>query len=145
VSDRDSNRPSPHVIVDDLPSLLFRQRLPGGHAVVDVTLGDVPKELTVTCPLGLAAGQRGYVSRAFSRWAMAGRAIEFKRRLALGSVLARVRIFIGPGRSRSVVKVLILRQSCGAQQNRLGASTSRARPREIACSCSSRCQPPTIS
>jgi hypothetical protein len=43
----------PH-ICDNLPSFLFRQRLPRRHAVVQIAFGDVPEEL--------AAPERGTVS-----------------------------------------------------------------------------------
>src|SRR5580692_8517014 len=40
-SAKDSN------VVDDLPALLIRQGLPGGHAIVGIASGDVPKKLAV--------------------------------------------------------------------------------------------------
>src|SRR4029077_1219765 len=105
-------------VIDDLPSLLFGERYPRGHPVVHVTLGDVPKELTVTGPLGLFAGQRGYVSRAFSGWTMAGRTTEVKRRLARRRWLTLVGILLRLGRSRRVVETRILCRRSSAQEKK---------------------------
>lgn len=59
-------------MVDDLPSLLFRQSLPSRHAVVQIALGDIPEKLAIAGALGFAGGQSRNVSRAFSIRSMTG-------------------------------------------------------------------------